>query len=281
MTQRVHDFVTPTAPFDADWVFTFLDKRAIPGIEAVDGLCYRRRLFDSGGDCGWLEVRVHNGGLDVSIPAAAAERRADYLERVREIFDVDADNEDIAGTLGEHPRLAETVARRPGIRVPGAWDPFELAVRAVLGQQVSVTRATDLGVKLVARYGQPLGDGDAAFPDAQRLADTTPAEIGMPGKRGEAIAALGRAHRDGELRFDGDNDALRAALVAIPGIGPWTAEYIAMRAGRDPDAFVDSDWVILKRLATTPAGARRLAEAWRPWRAYAVMYLWAEASQGE
>jgi 3-methyladenine DNA glycosylase/8-oxoguanine DNA glycosylase len=99
----------------------------------------------------------------------------------------------------------------------------------------------------------------------------------MPGRRGEAIAILARAHSDGALKFDAPGDELRASLVAIPGIGPWTAEYIAMRAGRDPDAFVASDWVILKRLGTTPAGAQRLAEAWRPWRAYAVMYLWAES----
>jgi 3-methyladenine DNA glycosylase/8-oxoguanine DNA glycosylase len=277
MSERVFDFLEPAAPFDGDWVFSFLERRAIPGVEAVNGHCYRRRLAEPGHDGGWLEVRGGKGGLEVSMPATVAERRRGYLDRVSQIFDLNADAAGISAALGDHPRLAATVALRPGIRVPGAWDPFELAVRAVLGQQVSVARATDLGVRLVARYGEALAGGGVAFPTAERLAESTPAEIGMPGRRGEAIAILARAHSDGALKFDAPGDELRASLVAIPGIGPWTAEYIAMRAGRDPDAFVASDWVILKRLGTTPAGAQRLAEAWRPWRAYAVMYLWAES----
>ena len=278
MGKRVFDLIEPAAPFDADWVFDFLARRAIPGVEAVDGHCYRRRLREHGGDGGWLEVRWGDGALAVSAAERLAARREDYLDRVAEVFDVNADAADISAALGGHPRLAATVAQRPGIRVPGAWDAFELAVRAVLGQQVSVARATDLGARLVARYGDTLADGTKAFPTPDQLAESTPAEIGMPGRRGDAITGLARAQCSGALDFGAPGDELQASLVAIPGIGPWTAQYIVMRAGRDPDAFLAGDWVILKRLGTTPAGAARMAEAWRPWRAYAVMYLWAEPS---
>lgn len=277
MNEQVHEYVTPRPPFDASWVFSFLGRRAVPGVESVDGRCYRRRL-ETGG---WLEVKAAGLRLEVLIPAGAAGQTQDYLARVKRLFDLDADSRSIEASLGRHPRLAGTVAKHPGLRVPGAWDPFELSVRAVLGQQVSVARATDLAVRLVDRYGEARGDGSLAFPTAERLVDQTPAEIGMPGARGRAISALSRAYLGGEVDFAADAEALRAALVAIPGIGPWTAEYITMRAGRDPDAFVASDWVILKRLGKTAAQARRMAEAWRPWRAYAVMFLWAEAMTDE
>jgi AraC family transcriptional regulator of adaptative response / DNA-3-methyladenine glycosylase II len=157
--------------------------------------------------------------------------------------------------------------------VPGAWDGFETAVRAILGQQVSVARATTLAEILAERYG------GGAFPTPEALVDADVAAIGMPGQRGAAIRELARAITDGRLLLDEDGDAesLTAKLTGLKGIGPWTAGYIGMRVGRDPDAFVDSDWVVLKVLDTTAAQARKLAQSWRPWRAYAVMYLWRKA----
>ncbi len=166
--------------------------------------------------------------------------------------------------------LSRWVSEAPGLRVPGAWDGFETAVRAVLGQQVSVARATALADRLIERYG------DGGFPDAGALSQANPAEIGMPGKRGAAISLLAREVLADRLQLDECVDArsMQAALRAIPGIGPWTASYIALRVAKDPDAFPESDWVVLKMLDTTAAGARRCAERWAPWRGDALMYLW-------
>jgi len=154
--------------------------------------------------------------------------------------------------------------------VPGAWDGFETTVRAVLGQQVSVARATDLATRLCSQFGQ------GAFPLPQQLADADVSAIGMPGQRGAAIRELARAVADGELLLDEASDcvAVSEALCGIRGIGAWTAGYVGMRVTKDPDAFVDKDWVVLKALGVTPAAARRHAQAWQPWRAYGVMYLW-------
>jgi 3-methyladenine DNA glycosylase/8-oxoguanine DNA glycosylase len=148
-------------------------------------------------------------------------------------------------------------------------------VRAVLGQQVSVARATALAAALCERFGA------GAFPGPRQLADADVAAIGMPGQRGAAIRDLARAVLEGVLTLDetADFETLAAALMARKGIGPWTAGYVGMRVAKDPDAFPDSDWVVLKSLGTTPARARRLARAWQPWRAYAVMLLWRRAQQ--
>jgi AraC family transcriptional regulator of adaptative response / DNA-3-methyladenine glycosylase II len=161
--------------------------------------------------------------------------------------------------------------------VPGAWDGFETAVRAILGQQVSVARATVLAAAMIERYGE------GRFPTPEALVDATPAEIGMPGNRGRAISNLARAVRDGDIALhDGvDPEALAESLTGLAGIGPWTAAYVGMRVAKDPNAFPDSDWVILKMLGVRPAAARRLAREWQPWRAYAVMYLWFAAGQSK
>jgi 3-methyladenine DNA glycosylase/8-oxoguanine DNA glycosylase len=154
--------------------------------------------------------------------------------------------------------------------VPGAWSGYETAVRAVLGQQVSVAAATSLAARLLARFG------DAALTNPEVLARAQPGDLGMPGKRVAALQALAARVLAGdlELHAGADPQRLARALCAIPGIGPWTAGYVGMRVLRDPDAFPDNDWVVRQRLAETPAAIRRRAEAWRPWRAYAVMYLW-------
>lgn len=257
-------------PYHADWVFGFLKQRALPGLEEVQDLRYRRRLFADGDEIGWLQVQWVSGGLRVDVPLAAVVDVGGLLSRVRHVFDLDADPQIINDVLGADELLAPQVAADPGLRVPGAWDGFETAVRAILGQQVSVARATVLAGKLCQLYG------NGAFPNPTQLVEADVAEIGMPGARGEAIRLLAAAVINADLVLDesAEQTELTRQLCEIPGIGPWTAGYVCMRVARDPDAFPDSDWVVLKVLEATPAGARKRARAWQPWRAYAVMYLW-------
>ena len=251
-------------PYDAAWVTSFLQGRSIAGLEAVVEGRYRRRL----GEDVWLEAAIAPGALRVSIPAPAIGASADLLARLRRVFDLDADPEPVDARLRRVPRLARCVRRAPGIRVPGVWDPFEGAVRAILGQQVSVARATALAATLYERFGA------AAFPTARALAEADVAAVGMPGRRGGAVSAVARrvlAEGDAWLR---DPEALRSGFARIRGIGPWTTEYAAMRVGRDPDAFPASDWGVLKVLGGKASDALRWAEPCRPWRAYAAMHLW-------
>ncbi|MFP6837613.1 MAG: AlkA N-terminal domain-containing protein [Pseudomonadales bacterium] len=257
-------------PYNHQWVFEFLRRRALPGLEEVHGFEYRRKL-DAGGQ--WISVAWHGDGLRLSVPPGATQTLGEIMYRVRRVFDLDADPQAVDEHLGADPCLGAIVAEASGLRVPGAWDGFETAVRAIVGQQVSVDRATRLARQLVKCYG------DDAFPSPAALADATPAEIGMPGNRGRAISNLARAVRDGQIALhDGVKpEAMTASLTALDGIGPWTTAYIGMRVAKDPDAFPDSDWVVLKQLGVKPAEARRRAIAWQPWRAYAVMYLWRAA----
>ena len=251
-------------PYRAAWVFPFLEARAIRGLESVSAGIYRRRL--AGGE--QIGAERVPGALRVAIPGAAIGDAAAVLERVRRLFDLGADPTAIDGHLVREPRLAPLVEAAPGIRVPGVWDAFEGAVRAVLGQQVSVARATVLAERLCERFG------DGVFPSAATLARADVAAIGMPGGRGRAISEVARrvlADGDGWLR---DAAKLRGAFAEIPGIGPWTTEYAAMRVGADADAFPDSDWGVWKVLGVKGKAARRWAEPCRPWRAYATMHLW-------
>ena len=261
-------------PYDTDWMLGFLARRAISEIESVDAASYSRRA-----GTGALAVRFRGRSVSVAAPAGLAAA-SDLRGTVMRLFDLAADSAAIDEHLGRHARLAESVRARPGLRVPGALDGFELAVRAILGQQVSVERATQLARLLVRRYGSD-GRGGFVFPRPETLARVTPAEIGLPGRRGEAIRRLAEAVTRGDLALSSamPMHAARRALAAIPGIGPWTVEYVAMRALRDADAFPAGDWVVCKRLGATPAQARRVAESWRPYRAYAVMYLWAAAAR--
>lgn len=255
-------------PYNADWVFSYLAKRALAGVETVQGLSYRRRLDERSSAV--LEVRWEDGGPVALVPQAFQDSLGDLLRRVRRLFDLDADSTVIDAHLSADNLLGPRVRAAPGLRVPGAWDGFETAVRAVLGQQVSVARATRLAELLVDRYGS------GAFPSPSSLAVANPAEIGLPGKRGEAIRRLAAEVESGSLQLDESVDSreLTERLRALPGIGPWTASYIALRVAKDPDAFPESDWGVLKALRTTPAGARRRARDWSPWRGYALMHLW-------
>ncbi len=212
------------------------------------------------------------------------------VARIRRIFDLGADPAIIAEHLSTDAHLAPLVAARPGLRVPGAWDGFELAIRGILGQQITVAGATRLAGKLVAAYGMPVAspqEPDApdlrfVFPAPERIVATDlAATLGMPGARAAAILAMAAAAAADPGLFEPGpslEEAVRR-LIALPGIGEWTAHYIAMRALREPDAFPAADIGILRALATaagrpTPADLLRRAEAWRPWRAYAALHLW-------
>ena len=259
-------------PYHFDWVFNYLDKRALNGVEEVGGgpdAWYYRRLIEPGPAPVWLTVRLVRGELVAEIPLVA-EPLHSLLNRVRRVFDLNADGHTVHEFLTADPHLSVWVEQAPGLRVPGAWDGFETAVRAVLGQQVSVARGTELANKMIAAYGEGM------FPAPAQLLDREVAELGMPGRRGRAVTALAELAVAGELVVDDcqDFDRLQEQLEAIDGIGPWTANYIRMRALKDPDAFPDNDWVVLKELGCSAAKARKQARAWQPWRAYALMYLW-------
>jgi AraC family transcriptional regulator of adaptative response / DNA-3-methyladenine glycosylase II len=196
------------------------------------------------------------------------------------MFDLNADWSAIAGGLASDPLLAERVKAHPGLRVPGCWNGFELATRAILGQQITVRGATGLAGRLVRNFGQPFpatNDLTHLFPPPEVLADANLAKIGMPGARAETIRTLARAVCDGQISFEGivDLDAFLTRLCEIPGIGKWTAQYVAMRALGEPDAFPSADLGLLRNSGMGSSRAlERRAETWRPWRAYAALYLW-------
>ena len=258
-------------PYDRCWVLSFLDKRAIDTLERVEGDRFERRLSDGA----TLIAEFQDDALVVTIPASHVRYVSDYLVRVRRIFDLDADPEAIDSHLGTHDALADTVSRVPGIRVPGVWDPFEGVVRGILGQQVSVARARDLAVRLMQLV---CPDGDGRFPSPAALDRDDIGVIGMPRRRGHAIAAVAREVRDHGTDWLQDSETVREFFAATPGLGPWTAAYVGMRVSRDADAFPSSDWVLLKVLGGKPRDVEARSRAWAPWRAYAVMYLWQQSA---
>ncbi|MEJ2186754.1 MAG: AlkA N-terminal domain-containing protein, partial [Gemmatimonadota bacterium] len=312
-------------PLDWERLLRFLAARATPGVEFVaDGQYARMVVLD--GHAGWLEVRPATGraAAEVRVSDSLAPVLMTVLARVRHLFDLDAEPAAIAEALGRDSRLALAVRRVPGLRLPGAFDDFEVAVRAVLGQQVSVRGATTLAGRLAAAFGAPVPSDDGrpgATPDelafgkpmplaegrtgvspgeapageapldrlpvtAERLAGAAPetvARVGIPHSRARTIVSLARAVVDGELDLGptADPDATMSALQEIRGIGPWTAQYVAMRALHWPDAFPAGDLGIRRALDGRDATA--VAEAWRPWRAYAAMYLWEglDTNEGE
>jgi AraC family transcriptional regulator of adaptative response / DNA-3-methyladenine glycosylase II len=281
-------------PIDLDRMFAFLGGRAIPGVESVTGDSYQRTITLPNGT-GILSLRP--GSADPGGRSAGSyvecELQLDDLrdltaavQRCRRLLDLDADPEAISGFLSGSPLLAPPVTACPGRRVPGHVDGNELALRAVLGQQVSVAAARRLGARLTEQYGKPLehpdGDLTHCFPTADTIAGADPAALPMPLARAKALVGLAAALANGELTLDpgADRDRVAAQLLAMPGIGPWTASYIRMRALSDPDAFLPSDIGVRDALAKLGAGpspkaAAALAESWRPWRSYALQHLWA------
>jgi len=275
-------------PYDWDTMTRFLAARAIPGVESVTAGVYRRTIACGRGH-GVVTVRPAPGRshLVATIHVTEVAHLASVVTRLRRLFDLDADVQTIGEHLASDPRLAPLVAAHPGLRVPGAWDAFELAVRAILGQQVSVAAATTLAGRLVAAHGVPLAtpvaDGALCFvfpePAALAAADLTP--IGLTRARARALSTFAAAVvREPDLLSTASSlDAAVTRLSALDGVGDWTAHYIAMRALREPDAFPASDLGLRRALATaagrpSPRALVAAAERWRPWRAYAVLHLW-------
>ncbi|MGB3126590.1 MAG: DNA-3-methyladenine glycosylase [Pseudomonas sp.] len=280
-------------PYDWAAMVGFLSLRAINGLETVEAGVYRRSI-SLGGRQGWISVAPGAGdwlevGVDFPDPAALPE----IARRLRRMFDLEAQPQLINPKLADDPLMARLVAARPGLRVPGAWDGLELAIRAVLGQQISVVAAIRLAGKLVAHYGQPLETPHAGithvFPTPEVLAAADLATLGMPKSRGRTLSAVAQALLDDPDLFEPKASLKEgvARLVALAGIGDWTAQYIAMRQLREPDAFASGDIGLINALAALegePISARQLsarAEAWRPLRAYAAQHLWTSLSRAD
>ena len=268
-------------PLAVEQLFDYLRGRATPGVEEVEGLRYRRTV-SSQGTQGILELEAIGAArIRLRAELEPLDGLASIVRRARHMLDLDCDPDAIAEHLGKDPKLRKVVARVPGLRVPGTFDGFELAVRAILGQQVSVRAATTLAGRLAARFGEPLAEPNGTlthrFPTPAALRQADVASIGLPVRRAATISDLAREVDDGELVLDGsaDPEETRAALLELPGFGPWTVSYISMRALRDPDAFPRKDLGIkhaLERLGIGVDDPR--IERWSPWRAYATMYLW-------
>ena len=279
-------------PYDWPGMMSFLAARAIPGVERV-GETYARTI-DIGGVMGTVEVSpTDKGALKAVIRFPVLSALPNIIARLRRVFDLAAEPDVIAAHLQEDQSLAPLIAQRPGLRAPGAWDGFELAIRAVLGQQITVRAAIALAGKLTATYGEPLSNPEPGlthvFPRPQRIAETDLSGLGMPGKRAAARSSLARAIIDDPKIFSAGRSLEEAvtALRTLPGIGEWTAQYIAMRLLREPDAFPAADIGLLRALVDAagvrprPAALLERAESWRPWRAYAAQHLWtSEAGQG-
>ncbi|HXP55476.1 MAG TPA: AlkA N-terminal domain-containing protein [Streptosporangiaceae bacterium] len=288
-------------PIDRDRMLRFLAVRAIPGVEDVSDGCYRRTLTLPNG-IGLVALRAGAGGaafVDCELQLEDLKDLAPAVQRCRRLLDLDADPATVSGFLERSELLRPLVRACPGRRVPGHVDGAELALRAVLGQQVSVAAARRLGTRLTETYGKPLGHlpagaetgaGSSAlthcFPDPDTIAGADPDTLPMPRSRARALVGLATALASGELSLDpgADRDEAERQLLALPGIGPWTAGYIRMRALSDPDAFLPTDAGVRHGLAALgapsgPEAAARQAESWRPWRSYALQHLWAHAEE--
>jgi AraC family transcriptional regulator, regulatory protein of adaptative response / DNA-3-methyladenine glycosylase II len=276
-------------PYDWPAMIRFLSARAIPGVELVDEIGHYHRSICVNRTCGKISAgpdeRVN--GLRVTIQFPSVEALAGIVGRIRCLFDLSADPLAIGADLSTDPFLAPLVALRPGLRVPGAWDGFELAARAILGQQITVRAASMLAGRLVTDFGCPLGNCAAdglthAFPSAGDIASANLELLPMPKARSRALLALARIAALNPRLFSPSQtlETMIERLRKLPGIGEWTAQYIAMRALREPDAFPAADIGLLRALTDShgrrPTAAELLtrAEQWRPWRAYAAMYLW-------
>ncbi len=268
-------------PYHWQGMLAFLAARATPGVEAVEQGSYRRTISVDGSR-GYFDVSLDEPNHTLVAQVLFPNPRSLFVivERIRAMFDLNADWSKIVSCLRTEPTFTQIVKDEPGLRVPGAWDGFELAIRAILGQQTTVKGATLLAGRIATTLGQPFAGPSGLthlFPPPEVLADARLASVGMPGKRAEAIRNLARAVADKHICFEGivDSGEFLARLCEIPGIGRWTAQYIAMRALGEPDAFPTGDLGLLRALGIT--NARELearSEAWRPWRAYATMYLW-------
>jgi AraC family transcriptional regulator of adaptative response / DNA-3-methyladenine glycosylase II len=270
-------------------MLAYLRPRAIPGVESIDGTWYRRTIHVDG-DPGVVELtdEPHAARLRLRIHLPNLDSLSHLVARARRVFDLDADPATIAAGLSSDPLVAGALQRLPGVRIAGAWDPFELGVRAILGQQVTVGGATTLAGRLVERFGTPVPGLEPMglthrFPTPETVAAADLTVIGLPTRRAAAIQSFAASIATGTLRLDASAglDQTVTQLCTLPGVGQWTAHYIAMRACGERDAFPSGDLGLRRALATesvAPAAAdvEARSEAWRPWRAYAAMLLWLE-----
>ena len=276
-------------PLAAEQVFGFLAARAVPGVEEGDSTSYRRTLVLPSGS-GTVELSQADGYIACRLRLDDVRDLAAAVQRCRRLLDLDADPEAVDRHLGADPLLEPLVKNVPGLRSPGHGDAGELAVRAILGQQVSVASARAQAARLVqlagARLSHPAGTLTHAFPTAEALASLDPDALPATRAKGRSVVALGQALADGkiELHPGADHDEVTARLEEVPGIGPWTAAYIRLRGLGDPDVFLSSDLGVrraLERLGASSdtAAAERVAERWRPWRSYATSHLWLSLSR--
>jgi len=282
--------LTYRPPFDWSGLLAFLSARALNGVESVTDEAYARTVR-LGKATGWIRVSQakNTHALKVEFTHSLTPALPVLLRRVRALFDLDARPDLIAKHLRKDRRLAPAIRATPGMRVPGAFNGFEMGLRAILGQQVTVRAATTIASRLVEAFGEPIVTPFAELhrltPAPARIAAASVGDIarrGIVATRARSLIALAEAHESGELCLDGGThpnpDELIDRLAALPGIGPWTAQYIAMRALRWPDAFPKEDIAIRHRLGGITANeAEVLSQAWRPWRSYAVMHVWGMA----
>ena len=281
-------------PFDPAPAFAFLVARSVAGAEVAEPASWVRAVSLEG-RTGWIRVEPAPAGLVLTTSSELTSVRRSVEAKVRYLFDLDADPAAVAAHLSRDPLLRKRVAARPALRVMHAFDRFEWAARAVLGQQVSVRAARTLAARLVARFGTPLpapepGQPTHAWPTASRLALASVDALGALGltrARARTLQGLAAAVAERAVVLDPEREreeidlpAVRDALLALPGIGPWTADYIALRALGSPDAFPSGDLGIRKALGgISAAEAERRAERWRPFRAYAAAHLWLGTSE--
>lgn len=276
-------------PFDWSAALRFFAARATPGVETVIGDAYFRTIR-SNDDHGVVEIRPdqRDGYLSLTLHSVNTNALFETVQKAREVFDLDAPISEIRETLGKDRAMKTLLRKYPGVRVPGAWDGFEITIRAILGQQVSVKAATTLAGRIAEQYGDPLvlpgsypdTELSRLFPGAERLMRARLANIGIVKSRAETIRRVAAAVYNGELHFDLAQDPAEFVdtLTAIRGVGDWTAQYVAMRALKNPDAFPGSDLGLLKAIEypdrVTAKELMSRAEEWRPWRAYAALLLW-------
>jgi len=276
-------------PFDWPALLGFLSARAIVGLERVVEGVYSRSI-DLHGVHGTFSIQpAASDALELTLDFPDAGAVPEIVARVRRMFDLDAELSTIHRHLAVDPLMARLIAERPGLRVPGAWDGLELAIRAVLGQQITVVAAIRLAGKLVARYGTPLNSAlpgvTHVFPQARVLADADLATLGMPKSRGRTLSGVAQALLDDPRLFEPGREGGIARLLALHGIGDWTAQYIALRQLREMDGFPNGDVGLINAMAALEGGpvtAKQLllrAEGWRPYRGYAAQVLWTSLSR--
>jgi len=294
VTAGENDALTVNLPYrkPLDWqqMLSFFAVRAIPGVEAVVDDRYLRtvRVDDRPGI---IDLRHEADSVRLTLRGISTASIFPIVQRCREIFDLDAPMQEIAAVLSRNVVLKPRLRSHPGIRVPGAWDGFELTVRAVLGQQVSVKAATTMAGRIARTYGEAVPSVPGCeelthlFPGPERLMRARFNNIGLTGSRAETLRLVSKAVVKGELSFDSaqDSAAIRESLLAIRGIGEWTAQYVAMRALKNPDAFPAADLGLLRAFDQAgeqrmrPSTLEEISQGWRPWRAYAAILLWSSA----